>query len=257
MTTKTGLLRGSMAAGLVGVLAAAYLAGSVRAPDTVEAATSRPREVGAVAQPDTISVGGVGKIAGTPDTLDLQLQVESRGGDVSKALDNASAALRRVSASLKSRGVVDADIQTSGLGVQANYNYDKGKQTLIDYVATESLSVKLRVLSKAGAAISAAVTAGGNEVRINGASLDLAGNSALVQQARAAAFADAKAKAEQYAKLAGRALVAVSTITENVSDSPPVPVMEGRPTADAAKSVPIEPGSQEVSVNVEVVWSIK
>lgn len=209
-------------------------------------------------QSNTVSVGGVGRIAGTPDTLALQLQVESRGADVTTALKGASDAQKKVADSLKSNGVAVADLQTSGLNVNANYSYDNNTQTLIDYVASQSLTVKLRDLDKAGAAIGAAVTAGGNAVRVNGASLDLEGNTSLVKAARDSAFADAKAKAEQYAKLSGRALGAVTTITEQVQDSPPVPINEafaGQADAKMA-SVPIERGSQEVAVHVQVVWTL-
>jgi uncharacterized protein YggE len=252
------MMRASIAGGLVAVLAAAYFLGGVRTPDHVAAAPSQSKDPGAAVQADTVSVAGVGRIAGTPDTLQLQMSVESRGPDVTKALAGANQAMSKVTDSLKSHGVGTADLKTSGLGVQANYNYDNNKQTLIDYVASESLTVKLRDLNKAGEAISAAVAAGGNDARVNGVSLDLEGNTALVQQARASAFADAKAKAEQYAKLSGRELGAVSTITEQVQDSP-VPMYSAPMAADAAKaaSVPIERGSQEVSVNVQVIWSLK
>lgn len=252
--------RASIAGGLVAVLAAAYFIGGVRSPERVGAAPTQTPQAGAAAvQSNTVSVAGVGRIAGTPDTLQLQLQVESRGPDVSKALNGANAALSKVSASLKSNGVAAADLKTSGLNVNANYNYDNGKQTLVDYVASESLTVKLKDLDKAGEAISAAVTAGGNEVRVNGASLDLEGNTELVRAARDSAFADAKAKAEQYAKLSGRQLGAVSTVTEDVQDAPPVPVNQSfAPSADAkASSVPIERGSQEVAVHVQIVWALQ
>jgi len=250
--------RASIAGAVVAVLAFTYFIGGVRSPERVQAQTAPTQSVSPTAAANTVSVGGIGRIAGTPDTMALQLQVETRGGDVSKALAAANAAQRRVVASLKANRVAAADVQTSGLGVHANYNYDNGKQTLIDYMATQSLTVKLRDLGKAGATISAAVTAGGNDVRVHGASLDLESNGALVVEARASAFADAKAKAEQYAKLSGRQLGAVSTVTEHVQDSPPVPLREMAGAADAAKSsVPIERGSQEVAVHVQVVWSLQ
>ncbi|MEP7054880.1 MAG: SIMPL domain-containing protein [Actinomycetota bacterium] len=260
MASRSTVLRASTAGGIVAVLAIAYFLGGVRSPDHVAATPTQTKDPGAVTQQDTVSVAGVGRIAGTPDTLQLQMSVESRGADVSKALAAGNSSIRRVVDSLKSHGVADADLKTSGLGVQANYNYDNNKQTLIDYVASESLTAKLRDLDKAGEAIGAAVTAGGNDVRVNGVSLDLEGNTALVQKARETAFADAKAKAAQYASLSGRELGAVSTITEQVSDSPPVPMNESAPMAagDAkAAAVPIQRGSQEVAVHVQVVWSLK
>lgn len=259
MASRTPLIRASIGGGLVAVLAVAYFLGGVRSPDRVAATPTQTQPSGA-AQADTASVAGVGRIAGTPDTLQLQLAVESHGADVSKALGAAGASLTKVSESLKAHSVATADLKTSGLDVRPNYRYDnKGTPTLIDYIATESLTVKLRNIDKAGEAISAAVAAGGNDARLNGVSLDLEGNADLVKEARGSAFADAKAKAEQYAKLAGRELGAVVSVTENSQDSPPVPMYaaSAAPAMDGARSVPIERGSQEVAVSVQVVWALK
>jgi len=73
-----------------------------------------------------------------------------------------------------------------------------------------------------------------------------------------AAFQDAKAKAEQYAKAAGRSLGEVVSIAENVSTPTPTSVQyDARAAAvpDLAK-VPIQPGSQNVSVSVSVVFAM-
>jgi uncharacterized protein YggE len=260
-------IRGSVAAGLVAAFVAAYFLGGVRSPQQVAAAPaqSSPTQSPAVGEPavaNTVSVAGLGRVTGTPDTLELQIGVESHGADVSKALAAGNAALAKVRDALKAHGVVAADLKTSGLDVRANYRYDNngGQPTLIDYIAAESLTAKLRDLDKAGAAITAAVAAGGNDARLNGIALTLEGNTSLIEQARAAAFADAKAKAEQYARLAGRELGVVISVTERAQDSPqPVPqaFAAAALSADSAKSVPIERGSQDVAVNVDVVWSIK
>ncbi len=90
---------------------------------------------------------------------------------------------------------------------------------------------------------------------MNGLALDLEGDSKLLEQARRAAIADAKTKAEAYADAAGRSLGTVTVITENTT--PPTPIaFDQRQAADvAASSVPVQPGSQQVSVSVRVVWS--
>lgn len=212
---------------------------------------------------NTVSVAGVGRVSGTPDTMALHLQVETRGADVSKALSGVGEAQRKVAASLKSGGVAPADIKSSDLGVRPEFHYenkpDGGAPKIIGYVAYQSLTVTLRDLDKAGAVITAAVTAGGNDVRVNGSTLNLEGNTDLVVQARAAAFADAKAKAEQYAKLSGRQLGAVTTVTELSNDAPPPQMYaaSAAPAMDAASSVPIEKGSQEVAIRVQVVWALQ
>jgi uncharacterized protein YggE len=185
------------------------------------------------------------------------MRVESRGADVTAALGSANSTVTKVVAALKAKGVAARDIKTSGLSVQPDYRYDK-VQKLVGYIASESMSVKLRDLAKAGAAVSAATEAGGNDVRIDGAALDLDSDSELIVSARADAFAEAKAKAEQYAKLAGRGLGPVSSVNENVSQTPvPMPYAAGAPAMDAKLAdVPIQRGSQEVEVRVEVVWTL-
>jgi uncharacterized protein YggE len=106
----------------------------------------------------------------------------------------------------------------------------------------------------AGDAIGQAVGAGGNAVRVNGVSLDLEESGALVSEARGAAFAEARNKAEQYAEAAGRSLGEVVSVAESVASPSPI-AMPADALATTAK-VPIQPGSQNVSVSVTVVFSM-
>jgi uncharacterized protein YggE len=204
-----------------------------------------------------ITVSGLGKVSGKPDTLILDLGVTVNGSTVSAALASASTAAGKVQKALRSDGVADADLQTSGLSIQPDYTYAKNGQGIPrGYVVTEDLTAKLRSLKTAGQTITSAVAAGGNSVRVNGISLDLEDTSSLVSAARTSAFDDAKAKAEQYARAAGRSLGAVTSISEVVTN--PSPVYYGQAmSADAAgtaASVPIAAGSQDVDVTVTVVF---
>ena len=123
------------------------------------------------------------------------------------------------------------------------------------YDVVQSLSVKLRDMSEAGAAISDAAEAGGDATRISGVSFDIEDNGDLLRQARNASFADAKAKAEQYARLAGRTLGRVASVNEGSTGGGPVPYPVAARDA-AAGSVPIAAGSQQVSVSSTVVWEL-
>ncbi len=206
-----------------------------------------------------ITVGGRADVAGTPDTLRLDLFVIANGGSVSLALASANRSADAVQKSLLANGVAKKDLQTSGLNIAPDYDYSKsGTPRLKGYQVSESVSAKLRNLVRAGDAISKAVSAGGNAVRVNGISLDLEDTGAMVSSARDKAFVDAKAKAEQYAKAAGRGLGDVVSITEDVS-TPPTPIALGEAAMSQAKpfSVPIQPGSQDVSVSVTVVFSMR
>ncbi|MGH8890348.1 MAG: SIMPL domain-containing protein [Acidothermaceae bacterium] len=248
----------------IGVVAAVVVVGAYTWGHSASAAPAARADVGS-AEPSPsggaanqgISVAGTGRVTGTPNLLRMQSSVNVTKPDVNSAMQVANTTMANVQKTLKSDGVADADLQTSGLSVQPNYNYsDKGAQ-LTGYTVSENLSVVLRDLTKAGTIISDAATAGGNALQIGSATLDLDGDSALIAQARQQAFADAKAKAQAYATAAGRSLGAVVSISESTNDQPQ-PMMFNAPMAAAASApaVPIQAGSQDVTVTTNVTWSL-
>lgn len=234
------------AAAVVGVIVTTLIVGNgsgpVRAVD------------GDASAPNTVSVSGLGRVTGTPDVLRLAMGVQRTGSDVNNALNLANGDIKRITDALHKHGVADKDIQTSDLSI--NPHWDKNR--INGYDVAESLTAQLRKLSDAGAAISDAAAAGGNATRIDSVSFDIEDNQQLVDQARTAAFADAKAKAEQYAKLAGRSLGRVSQVSESTDTGPrPVPYAAMDAAGAAEKSaVPISAGSQQVSVTSSVVWEL-
>lgn len=206
-----------------------------------------------------ITVGGRAEVAGTPDTLRLDLSVVATASSVSQALASANSSAAAVQKSLISSGVQKKDLQTSGLNIAPEYDYpSNAAPRLKGYQVSESVSAKLRDLRRAGDAISKAVDAGGNAIRVNRISLDLEDTGALVSSARDKAFADARTKAEQYAKAAGRSLGDVLSIAEDVTPVSPTHELYAA-AAMAPKglaSVPIQPGSQDVAVSVTVVFAM-
>ena len=235
------------AAGIVGAVVAGFLLGNGSGSGV--AAEDAPPAL------DTVSVDGTGKVSGVPDVLRLDMGVQHNGNDVNEALDASNSDIAKIKKALDRYDVDSKDIQTSQLSINPRYE-NNGKVN--GYEVFQGLTVKLRDLSTAGRAISDAAAAGGNATRINGVSFDIEDNAGLLQAARDAAFADAKAKAAQYAKLAGRRLGNVTQISEDTTyDGPPVPYAAGLAMEDsAAKSVPIEAGNQQVSVNSSISWEL-
>jgi uncharacterized protein len=201
-----------------------------------------------------IVVDGLGRATGTPDVLRVTLGVTVRRGDVSTALSAANARQERVAAALRHRGVAAKDLQTSEVNVGPWYD-NKGRQR--GYQVTETLTAKLRDLGTAGRAISDAVVAGGDEATLQGVSFALEDNAALLVTARDAAYAEAKAKAERYAQLSGRALGEVQLVAETSSPVQPIPYGYDKALARTASAVPINPGTQDVSVSVTVRWALR
>jgi uncharacterized protein YggE len=264
MTTQM-LSGGAVAPATAVLLGAAFWVGShsgreaSAAPLVSYPITTNPGSTGVPATSPGITVTGTSEVAGKPDTLRLDLSVQTRGDTVAKALDSANSITARVQSSLTRNGVAGKDIQTSDLQVQPEYSYPTNDSPVVKgYTVTEGVTATLRNLGKSGNAISAAVSAGGNAVQVNGISLDLEDNGKLLSTARDRAVANAKTKAEQYAKASGRDPGAVVSISETVSDPPPVAYdVRAMASKDSAAPVPIQPGSENVGVTVTVVYAFR
>ncbi len=206
-----------------------------------------------------ITVTGTGNATGTPDELQLDLSVNTQAASVSTALDEANRDMTSVRNALRDHGVAGADLQTSGMSIQPDY--DQGG-SINGYQVSESLTAILRDtgsvgIGGAGAAIGAAAAAGGNATRIDDVSLALTDPSDnLLATARSNAITDAEAKARQYAAATGQSLGPVISITETPAstgiDQPAAATSGAAPSA----TVPISAGSQQISVTVTVTYAL-
>lgn len=251
----TWLSRGKVAigivVGIVGAVAALLVlpTGASHTPSAFAASDS--------SSTTGITVSGLGKVFGTPNTLNLQMGVSATRPDVSEALATANADLNKVITTLKTHTVAGKDIQTSNLSV--NPQYAGGSHPYITgFNVTEQLNVTLRNLKTAGTILGSAISAGGNDVQVNNVSVALTDDDALINSARSRAFTDAKEKAQQYAQLSGRALGKVISISEQTDNPQPVGIYNGAVASSAGpaeSAVNVQAGQQEVDVNVDIVWA--
>ena len=201
-----------------------------------------------------IAVGGTGTASGTPDVLRLSVAAEVTAGTVDEALTSADEAARAVLDAVSAAGVAEEDVQTSDVSIHPRH--DERGERVTGYTARHGLQVTLRDVAGAGAVISAVAEAGGDATRVEGVSFVLEDDDAVQERAREAAFADARRKAEQYAALVGRELGEVISVRENVRSADPMPFARAEAAAlDAAMA--LAPGSTEVTVTAEVLWSLR
>ncbi len=221
-------------------------------PQVGLAAAAPASETGAASERNSITAQGVGKITGTPDVLTISLGVETRAASAKDALEQNNTAAAGVIAVLKDSGVAPADLQTSQLSVYPTYS---DKNDITGYQVTNSVTAVLRDIASSGAVIDAVAQKAGNAVRVQQLSFSIDDDSALRAAARADAVKQAQAQAKQLADAAGVQLGAVHSIVES-SGSEPMPVYAAADSAGAPSPAPIEPGSQELSVVVQVVYDI-
>ena len=221
---------------------------------TACASGSSPAAASGGADVPGITARGVGTITGTPDVVTVVLGVQTQGPSAQGALDANTRQATALINMLKSKGVADADLQTSELSVNPSYNPSNGK--ISGYEVTNQVTATLHDIAGAGGIIDAAGDAAGDAVRVQQLSFSIDDDSALRAKARADAVKQAQTQARQLAEAAGVRLGNIRSITESPSAPPPSPRYKQSMDAAGAAPVPIQPGSQKLSVSVEVVYDI-
>ena len=231
---------------LILAVVAAFLLGG-RTPDRAVAASAAP-------DPSSVVVDGVGEVTGTPDVISLSMGINASGPDVSVTLDRANAQISRIEASLRAHGAKAADLQTSNVSI-----YPADTKAGRRYQVSEQLTAKLHDLKGAGRAISDAVVAGGSGVTLDGVAFSLEDDAKLLDAARDKAFADAKSKAEHYARLSGSGLGKVELVAETVQSPETYADKASAGSAlmsPAPSAVPLYAGSSQLNVRVTVRWAL-
>jgi uncharacterized protein YggE len=204
----------------------------------------------------TVTVAGAGAATAVPDTALLELGVETRGSTPAEALDGCRLALDQVLAALDAEGVEPARRTTGGLELHEDWETRQPGQGPVRYLAGARLTVRLADPARAGQVAAAAVAVGGDAARVHGLSFVVGDPAAVAAAAREAAWRDALARAEQYARLAGAALGPVLEIKE----APPPPP-DARPmrllAAEAPPGPATEPGETTVWAAVSVTWALE
>ena len=204
-----------------------------------------------------ISVSGVGRVTGTPDTLTMSFGVQIVDDSVSAAVERAAQRADAVIAALIASGVAESDIQTANYSIYPRYEWRNDQQILTGYEVSNTVTAKIREIDTAGEAIDAVSAAGGDDVTVSGVSFSIEDNEALLEAARAAAWADAQGKADQLASLSSVTLGAPSAISESFSSAqPPIWYEERAVASDGGFATPITPGEQEIAVTLQVHFSI-
>ncbi|NKL79719.1 SIMPL domain-containing protein [Rhizobium leguminosarum] len=237
------------------VLMTALLALPLAAPAPAFAQEVKPRE-------PVISVTGNGESSVAPDMAVVNLAVVKQAKTAREALDENNKAMNDVLAALKSGGIAERDLQTSGFSIQPQYNYPQpvdGQQQqpqLIGYQTINSVTVRLRDLAKLGAVIDQSVSLGinqGGEIQFTNDKPD-----AAFEEARKAAVADAVKRAKTLSEAAGVKLGRILEINENVPRAMPQPVYRATMMKEASDAaVPVQGGENNYNVSVTVTFAIE
>lgn len=197
-------------------------------------------------------------VKGDPDLATISAGVSSRASTAVEAMRVNAREMQSVIYRIKTLGVADKDIQTTGVSLYPQYDYNRQmqKQVFTGYQASNRVSVVLRDIDRTGPVLDALVAAGATD--LSGPDFSIDDDTQAKAQARAAAMKRVEAMARDYARMAGYPNVRLIHVSENVAMSRPMPMLRTMSveaqSADA--STPIQPGQVGSSVTVNVTYEM-
>lgn len=202
-----------------------------------------------------VSVAGHGSVDAPADMARFTAGVASEAATAREALDANNTAMKRVLDGLKALGIPANDLQTARFHIEPRHQtYKDGRPAqVVGYRVSNDVRITIRNLARLGEVIDRAVTLGANQS--GGLDFEVSDAEARKEEARRLAVANAMQRARVLAESAGARLGQVLTISEEAIMPGPRPMMQGR--AAMASSVPIESGSEKLSVRVEMTFALQ
>lgn len=199
----------------------------------------------------TVAIGASAFEEAAPDSAIIDAGLVSNDPSSKDAAAKNNREFAQILAVVKKYGIAAADIRTTGVSVRPNYIYppDGSGEQLDGYIASNSVAITVRDLTKISAMLGDLGEAGANS--ISGPTFYLEDNEALMDKAREQAFDKAQRQAMTYARKAGFKSVRLLTINENAGDMAysAAAYAGAAAAADAASSMkleiapaPVEPG---------------
>ena len=203
-----------------------------------------------------ISVSATGTTMVVPDAVRINATVSVLSKTSKDALSTSSSTATLVRRALTANKIATKDVATQSVSINPEYSspQDGSAPVLTGYRASQSFNITVREASTAGAVVDAIVTAGGDNLQLNGVGPFVLNDDKATDVARSYAVGRAKAKAVSYAKLLGVKLGKVIFLEE--TSTPTIyPIYSVSAKAEDS-ATQIDLGEQKVTVSVSVRWSI-
>lgn len=217
------------------------------APDAAGQESQRP-------VPQIVTTGQ-GEVRVAPDRATISVGVQTRAATAAEAAAQNSRRQRAVIDAIRARGVPAEQIATSAFNVIPETRYDREGQAVprtLSYLVSNIVTVDLRRIDLVGPVIDAALGAGANQV--HSLNFGIANADSARRAALAIAVNRSRADAEVMARAAGGALGPLIELTASDFQLPPPRPLAVMRAAEAAESVPVEPGQETVRAMVTARW---
>lgn len=238
-------------AGAIGLL----IATAAAAPAALAQTQATPAAA-SMFQATTFNLSAYGETRVAPDMATINLGVNSEAPTAVGAMQANATQANKIIAALRKAGIADKDIQTSGLNLNAQYDYVENQPPkLRGYQASNQVTITVRDLARLGQAVDATVAAGANQV--NGISFGLSDPTAAENAARQQAVKALAAKANLYAAATGYKLQRLVSLSEGGGYTPPSPMpIMAMARMEKADSTPVSPGEIAVRIDISAIYEL-
>jgi uncharacterized protein YggE len=208
-----------------------------------------------------------------PDEASMTVGTQSKAATATQAVAANKTKTEKLLATIRAAGIRERDIQTQGIQLQPDYRWDaipggQGKQTLIGYVASNSVQIKTRNIDTLTSLLDVLTTAGADSVY--GPNFGISDPAPLRKEARIRAMARGQAEATEYALNNGYKSVRLLSVEEGVSyrgtevivtgssvrnmSAPPPPPPPPAPERDGGV---VAPGQLETGVSLNLLYRME
>jgi uncharacterized protein YggE len=255
------------------VLKAAAVAAVAMQPAMALAQQAPTASIAEMAATPLVRVNISESLRSPPDEASMTVGTQAKAATATAAVAANKVKTEKLLASIRAAGIRERDIQTQGIQLQPDYRWDnepngRGHQTLIGYIASNSVQIKTRNIDKLTALLDALTTAGADSVY--GPNFGISDPAPLRKEARIRAMARGKDEATEYARNNGFASVRLLSVEEGTSyrgtevmvtgmrvsnmSAPPPPPPPAAPERD--KGI-VAPGQLETAVSLNLLYRME
>lgn len=204
-----------------------------------------------------LDVVATGEVMRAPDLVVINAGVTTQAPTATEAIRQNARQMESMRAALRRAGVEDRDIQTSSINLHPEWRHsERDAPQFTGYRANNQVSVRFRDIARAGRILDALVEAGANN--IDGPMFTIENPEPALDEARMKALANARQRADLYARSLGMRVARVLAVSEaGAGYMPPRPMAMRAMSAESAASTRIEPGEQAVTANLTVTFELE
>lgn len=242
-------------------------------PATTLAQSAPTASIAEMASTPLVRVNIAESLRTPPDEASMTVGTQAKASTATQAVALNKEKTEKLLGTIRAAGIRERDIQTQGIQLQPDYRWDnepggRGRQTLIGYIASNSVQIKTRDIGKLTSLLDALTTAGADTVY--GPNFGISDPAPLRKEARLRAMVRGQEEATEYARNNGYSSVRLLSVEEGVSYRGTEVIVTGSRVSNASAPPPpppppapergggiVAPGQLETGVSLNLLYRME